>query len=158
GGKLQKARTEAGVAVLPKAECEPKRFIREFRTDGEEQGCQVGQSLTVSVFDNASHIDVIGTTKGRGTAGVMKRHNFSGQGAAHGVKRVHRHGGSIGSSADPSRVLKGTKMTGRYGHSRVTIRHLKVVRIDAENNMVLVRGGIPGPNGSFVILRHANKK
>jgi large subunit ribosomal protein L3 len=88
---------------------------------------------------------------------VMKRHNFSGQRASHGVKRVHRHGGSIGQSADPSRVLKGTRMPGRYGGARVTTRNLRIVRVDGENNVVLVRGAVPGPPGGFVILRYSGK-
>ena len=155
--KRQKARQEAGGEVLPKADCEPKRFIREFRTDGEGHGCEVGQELTVELLADASHVDVIATRKGRGTAGVMKRHNFNGQRATHGVKRVHRHCGSIGMSADPSRVLKGTRMSGRYGNSRVTVRHLKVVRVDPENNMLLVHGGVPGPIGGFVQIRRTNK-
>lgn len=155
--KRRKQRTEAGVKLLPKAGCEPKRLVREFRTDGEEHGCEVGQTLTVGTFSDVSHVDVIGTSKGRGTAGVMKRHNFSGQRASHGVKRVHRHGGSIGMSADPARVFKGTRMPGRYGNSRITVRHLKLVRVDEENNMLLVKGAVPGPNGSYVVIRHTNK-
>ena len=89
-------------------------------------------------------VDVIGTSKGRGFAGVMKRHNFAGQRASHGVKRVHRHGGSIGMSADPARVLKGTRMPGHYGDAHTTVRHLKVVRIDAEKNLLIVKGAVPG--------------
>jgi len=157
GSKRQKARQAAGVEPLPKPDCEPKRFIREFRTEGDDHGCEVGQELTLDLFADATHVDVIGTSKGRGTAGVMKRHNFSGQRASHGVKRVHRHAGSIGMSADPARVLKGTRMAGRYGNSRVTVRHLKVVRVDAENNMLLVRGAVPGPNGAYVQIRQTNK-
>ncbi|MCA9074350.1 MAG: 50S ribosomal protein L3 [Planctomycetaceae bacterium] len=155
--KRQKSRQEAGVEQLAKADCEPKRFIREFRTDGEDHGCEVGQELTLELLAEVSHVDVVGASKGRGWAGVMKRHNFSGQRASHGVKRVHRHGGSIGMSADPSRVLKGTRMGGRYGNSRVTVRHLKVVRVDPENNMLLVHGAVPGPNGSYVQIRKTNK-
>ena len=102
-------------------------------------------------------VDVIGTSKGRGHAGVMKRHNFSGQRATHGVKRVHRHGGSIGQSADPARVIRGTRMPGRFGGVRVTVRNLKVVRADAENNLVLVEGAVPGPNGGHVVLRYSAK-
>lgn len=157
GGKRQKARAAANVEAPAKAGCEPKRFIREFRTDGEDHGCEVGQALTVSVFAEVSSVDVIGTSKGRGTAGVMKRHNFAGQRASHGVKRVHRHPGSIGASADPSRVVKGMRMAGHYGASRVTLRNLKVVRVDAENNMLLVRGAIPGPNGGYLVVRRTNK-
>lgn len=157
GGKRQRGRTEAGVPLLPKAGCEPKRFVREFRTDGENHTCEPGEELTAEIFADVPYVDVIGTSKGRGTAGVMKRHNFSGQRASHGVKRVHRHGGSIGMSADPARVFKGTRMPGRYGNVRITTRHLKVVRIDAENNLVVVKGAVPGPNGGFVVIRHTNK-
>ena len=148
----------AGQTLVPKAGCEPKRFVREFRTDGEEHGLAVGQTLTVATFAEIPRVDVIGTIKGRGTTGVMKRHNFHGQCASHGVKRVHRHGGSIGSSADPSRVLKGTRMAGRYGGSRVTMRNLKVVRVDEPSNMLLVAGAVPGPGGSWVIVRRTKKK
>ena len=154
----KKARAEAGVELLPKADCEPKRFVREFRTDGESADCEVGQVLTVDLFSETPRVDVIGTSKGHGTAGVMKRHNFAGQRASHGVKRVHRHGGSIGMSADPARVLRGTRMPGRYGNARITVRNLRVVRVDGENNMLLVEGAIPGPNGGYVVVRHTNKR
>jgi large subunit ribosomal protein L3 len=118
---------------------------------------EVGQSLAADVVAGWKYLDVIATSKGRGHAGVMKRHNFSGQRATHGVKRVHRHGGSIGQSADPARVLRGTRMPGRYGGKRITVRNLKVVRADAENNMLLVEGAVPGPNGGYVVLRHSAK-
>lgn len=157
GGRRQRARQSAGAELLPKPDCEPKRFVREFRTDGEEHGLEVGAVLTVDQLADLAFVDVIGTSKGRGTAGVMKRHNFSGQRASHGVKRVHRHGGSIGMSADPARVLKGTRMSGRYGNSRVTVRHLKVVRVERDNNVLLVRGAVPGPNGGYVMVRQTNK-
>jgi large subunit ribosomal protein L3 len=156
--KRRKRRSSAGVAVLPKAGCEPKRFIRELRADGQLEGFEVGQTLTTDVFSDVSHVDVVGTTKGRGTAGVIKRHNFSGQGASHGVKRVHRHPGSIGASADPSRVLKGKRMSGRYGCERVTIRNLRVVRVDKEHNSLLVEGAVPGPNGGYLVIRPTNKR
>ncbi|QDU81749.1 50S ribosomal protein L3 [Polystyrenella longa] len=155
--KRRKTREEAGVELLGKAGCEPKKFIKEFRTDGENCDLEVGAELTVTHLADLKFIDVIGTSKGRGFAGVMKRHNFSGQRASHGVKRVHRHGGSIGQSADPSRVMKGTKMPGRYGSVQRTVRYLEVVRLDEENNLVLVKGAIPGPNGGEVILRHSTK-
>ena len=156
--KRQKARTEAGVELLAKPDCEPKRFVREFRVDGEGVDCEVGQILTVATLADLKRVDVIGKTKGRGHAGVMKRHNFAGQRASHGVKRVHRHGGSIGQSADPARVLKGTKMAGRYGGTRVTVRNLKIVRTDEESNMLLVAGAVPGPVGSYVMIRHSRKQ
>ncbi|MBX3439959.1 MAG: 50S ribosomal protein L3 [Planctomycetaceae bacterium] len=155
--KRQKARQAAGVELLPKAGCEPKRFVREFRAEGADHGCEVGQELTLALLADVSHVDVVGTSKGRGTAGVMKRHNFSGQRASHGVKRVHRHPGSIGMSADPSRVYKGTRMAGQYGNARVTVRNLRVVRVDVENNMLLVEGAVPGANGGYLQIRKTNK-
>ena len=155
--KRSKARAAAGVEPVAKAGCEPKRFVREFRTDGESHGLEVGAEIGVDIFDDVTHIDVIGTSKGRGFAGVMKRHNFSGQKASHGVKRVHRHGGSIGQSADPARVLKGTRMGGQYGNAKTTIRHLKVQTLDKDNNLVIVKGAVPGPNGGYLVLRPTNK-
>jgi large subunit ribosomal protein L3 len=157
GGKRQKSRQSAGVEPAPKAGCEPKRFFKEFRTDGEPHGLEVGQTLTAAHFDGVPFVDVIGTSKGRGFAGAMKRHNFSGQGASHGTKKVHRKVGSVGSSADPSRVFPGLKMAGRMGNVRRTVRYLKVVRVDAENNMILIRGAVPGAINSYVMIRHTNK-
>ena len=155
--KRSKARAEAGVEPVEKANCEPKKFVREFRVDGENVDLEVGQTLTVELFAEMSHVDVVGTSKGRGFAGVMKRHNFAGQRASHGVKRVHRHGGGIGMSADPARVLKGTRMPGRYGNARSPVRHMQVVRIDAETNSMLIKGGVPGPPGGYVLIRPTNK-
>ena len=157
GGKKQEARRTAGVEPAPRAGCEPKRHYREFRTDGEDHGLSVGDVLTVEHLADLKKIDVVGTSKGRGTAGVMKRHNFSGQRASHGVKRVHRHGGSIGQSADPARVLKGTKMPGRYGNARTTVRYLEIVRVDAESNALLIKGAVPGANGGLLELKHSTK-
>ncbi|HAB12899.1 MAG TPA: 50S ribosomal protein L3 [Planctomycetaceae bacterium] len=155
--KRSKARAEAGVEPVEKANCEPKKFVREFRVDGENVDLEVGQTLTVELFAEMSHVDVVGTSKGRGFAGVMKRHNFAGQRASHGVKRVHRHGGGIGMSADPARVLKGTRMPGRFGNARSTVRHMQVVRVDAETNSMLIKGGVPGPPGGYVLIRPTNK-
>lgn len=155
-GRRQKQRAAAGVESVSRADCEPKSFVREFRCDAGHE-FEVGQSLAADVVADWKFLDVIGTSKGRGYAGVMKRHNFSGQRASHGVKRVHRHPGSIGQSADPARVIKGTRMAGRYGGARVTVRNLKLVKADAENNMVLVEGAVPGPNGGYVVLRHSAK-
>ncbi|MEZ5949055.1 MAG: 50S ribosomal protein L3 [Planctomycetaceae bacterium] len=156
--KRRKARQEAGVELLPKADVEPQRFVREFRVDGEGLDLQVGNVLTVEHFAEIPRVDVVATSKGRGTAGVMKRHNFSGQRASHGVKKVHRKPGSIGQSADPSRVMKGMRMAGRYGNARVTIRNLAVARIVPEENLLLVRGAVPGPSGGYVLVRPTNKK
>jgi large subunit ribosomal protein L3 len=157
GGKKQRGRQSAGVEAAVRADCEPKRLYKEFRTEGEEHGLEVGQSLDVTHFEGVERVDVVGTSKGRGYTGAMKRHNFSGQGAAHGTKKVHRKVGSIGSSADPSRVFPGLKMAGQHGNVQRTVRYLKVVQVDAENNMLLIRGAIPGPNGGYVVIRKTNK-
>ena len=157
GGRRQQVRQAAGQADSVKANCEPRRFTREFRCENAEHGLEVGQVLTAADLAEWQWVDVIAQSRGRGHAGVMKRHNFSGQRATHGVKRVHRHGGSIGQSADPARVVKGTRMAGRYGGTRVSVRNLRLVRVDAENNVVLVRGAVPGPAGGFVLLRHSAK-
>jgi large subunit ribosomal protein L3 len=153
--KRSKERSKAGVEALPKADCEPKRFIREFR--GSTDGITVGQALDVTQFAEVKRVDVVGTTKGRGTAGVMVRHNFQGQRATHGVKKVHRHAGSIGQSQFPGHVPKGRRMAGHYGDERSTMRNLKLVRIDAENNLVLVLGAVPGPIGGYVMIKETNK-
>jgi large subunit ribosomal protein L3 len=153
--KRQKSRSSAGIVVVPKANCEPKRFVREFRTSIE--GYEVGQRFDVSLFENVQAVDVVGTSKGRGTAGVMKRHNFSGQRASHGVKKVHRHAGSIGCNSFPHRVFKGRRMAGHLGAARCTVRNLQVTRIDKENNLLLVNGAVPGPNGGYVIIRQTNR-
>ena len=153
--KRQKRHAAAGVEAVPKADCEPKRFVREFR--GVADGLQVGQELKVDVFSQTAAVDVIGTTKGRGTAGVMKRHDFHGQRASHGVKKVHRHPGSIGCNTDPHHVFKGRRMAGHYGAARRTARNLKVVQVDVENNLLLVRGAVPGPNGGYLVIQQTNK-
>lgn len=153
--KRQRRRAAAGVEPVVKPDCEPKRFIRELR--GSTDGHEVGQELNVEVFSEIKAVDVIGTSKGRGTAGVMKRHNFAGQRASHGVKKCHRHGGGTGCSASPSRLFKGRRMAGHYGNARCTARNLKVVRIDTDNNLLIIRGAVPGPNGGYVIIRETNK-
>lgn len=153
--KRSKARTKSGGEVLAKAGCEPQRFIREFR--GTADGVEVGQKLDVTQFAEVKRVDVVGTTKGRGTAGVMVRHNFSGQRATHGVKKVHRHAGSIGQSQFPGHVPKGRRMAGRYGNERSTMRNVLVVGVDAEKNLLLVRGAVPGPRGGFVMIKETNK-
>jgi large subunit ribosomal protein L3 len=153
--KRQKRRATAGVEPSAKADCEPQRFVRELR--GPVDGCQVGQELKVDIFADVKAVDIVGTSKGRGTAGVMKRHKFHGQRASHGVKKVHRHAGSIGCNTDPHHVFKGHRMAGHYGNARCTMRNLAVVRVDAENNLLLVRGAVPGPNGGLVIIRGTNK-
>lgn len=154
-GRRSKRRAEAGVATLPKADCEPQRFVRELR--GVYEGVEVGQTLTVDVFEGVEFVDVVGVTKGRGTAGVMKRHGFKGQRATHGVKKVHRHQGGTGQNTSPGRVFKGKRMAGRYGNERSTMRNVKLVRLDKDANLLLVRGAVPGPNGAFVTVLKTNK-
>jgi large subunit ribosomal protein L3 len=152
--KRAKARTKAGVELLPKADCEPQRFVREFR--GAAEGVAVGQEIKVDLFAEVKAVDVTGVSKGRGYAGVMKRHGFKGQRASHGVKKVHRHGGGTGMNTSPARVFKGKRMSGHMGNVRRTARNLKVVRVDAENNLLLVRGAVPGPNGGYLVVRQTN--
>lgn len=154
-GKRSRRRTAAGVELLPKAGCEPKRFVREIR--GPVDGVEVGQELRADVFDGVAAVDVSGISKGRGFAGVIKRHHFGGQRASHGVKKVHRHLGSTGNNTFPARTWKGKRMPGHYGNDHVTIRNLRVVRIDAENGLLLVHGAVPGPNGGYVVVRETNK-
>lgn len=152
--KRQEKRAASGVETAPKAGCEAKKFIREFATSVE--GFEVGQKLDLSVFDNTTAVDVIGISKGRGYAGTMTRHNFAGQRASHGVKKCHRHMGGTGCSAYPSRVLKGKKMPGQYGNARVTVRNIAIVKMDKENNLMLIKGSVPGPNGGYITVRPTN--
>jgi len=144
---------ESGHARAAKAE--PKRFLREIRIEGSEE-VQLGDVLTVAIFENAESVDVTGTSKGKGFQGVMKRHGFRGNTASHGASKDHRAPGSIGQSSDPSRVFKGMRMPGRMGNVRTTCRNLKVVLVDAERNLLLVKGAVPGPAGGYIIVR-ANK-
>ena len=153
--KRAKQRTAAGVESLAKAGCEPQRYIREFR--GSPRDLKVGDQVKVTALAEVKSVDVIGTSKGRGFTGAMKRHNFAGQRATHGVKKVHRHIGGTGCSAFPSRVFKGKKMAGHFGDERVTMRNLKVVRVDGDNDLLLVHGSVPGPNGGYVMVRETNK-
>lgn len=159
--KRRRARAQAGVTLPPKANCEPQRHVREFRLEAPAT-VEVGQKLTVSeVFGSIKSVDVIGTSKGRGTAGVMKRHNFGGMPAAHGAKKVHRQPGSTSSHASnrgSGRPKRGQRRSGHYGAARVTTRNLTIVRMDADNHLLLVRGAVPGPNGGLVLVRPTNKK
>jgi large subunit ribosomal protein L3 len=157
--KRAKRRGTAGGEAAAKADCEPKRLVREFR---DKKGglnladYQIGQVITVESFSDVKAVDVTGLTKGRGTAGVMVRHNFQGQRATHGTKKVHRHAGSTGCNTWPARTFKGRRMAGRYGAEKNTMRNIKLVRIDAENGLLLVRGAVPGPNGGYITIRAAN--
>jgi large subunit ribosomal protein L3 len=153
--KRQRSRAAAGIATVSKAGCEPKRFVREFRISPDAY--EVGQEIRVDVLSDVVSVDVTGTSKGRGYSGAMKRHNFSGQRASHGVKKCHRHLGGTGCSAYPARLFKGKRMPGQYGSTRCTVRNLRVVQVDTENDLLIVYGAIPGPNGGYVTVRPTNK-
>ncbi|MEJ2858497.1 MULTISPECIES: 50S ribosomal protein L3 [unclassified Saccharothrix] len=139
-----------------KAGVTPRRHLAELRTtDASEY--TVGQEITAEVFETGAVVDVVGTSKGKGTAGVMKRHGFHGLGASHGTQRKHRSPGSIGGCATPGRVFKGLRMAGRMGHVRVTIQNLKVHKVDAEAGLLLIKGAVPGPKGGTVFVKTAAK-
>jgi len=139
-----------------KAGVTPRRFVAEIRTaDAGEYS--PGQEVTAQVFEAGQLVDVVGRTKGKGTAGVMKRHGFRGLGAAHGTQRKHRSPGSIGACATPSRVFKGTRMAGRTGAVRQTTQNLTVHAFDAERGLLLIKGAVPGPRGSVVLVKTAAK-
>ena len=154
--KKRKSATQAERGHAKKVEAEPKRYVREIRQDGPTDVAE-GQTLTVEVFNEIKQVDVIGTSKGRGFTGVVKRHGFKGLRATHGVKRMHRHPGSSGPSADPAHTRKGIKKPGQHGNARITVRNLKVVRVDPTNNLLLIRGAVPGPNGGYLTIRQTNK-
>ncbi len=140
------------------AESPPKRMLRELRLqDGQESEFEAGQELDLSMFEQGGYVDVAGTSKGRGFAGVIKRHGFALFLATHGTHEWRRHGGSIG-CRKPMHVRKGQRMAGQYGNKRITVQNLEVAALMPEQNVVLVRGAIPGPNGGFVMIRKAIKK
>jgi large subunit ribosomal protein L3 len=150
--KVNKPRT----GHFEKAGVTPRRHLVELRTDDAAE-YSLGQELSTEVFEVGQRIDVVGTSKGKGTAGVMKRHNFKGLGAGHGTQRKHRSPGSIGACATPGRVFKGVRMAGRMGNARVTVQNLTVAAIDAEKGLLLIKGAIPGPNGGVVLVKTAAK-
>lgn len=138
-----------------KGDLAPRRHLVEIRDFDKE--CQVGDSFGVELFDEMRYVDVIGTTKGKGYQGVMKRHNFKGGRKTHGSK-FHRANGSTGMAAYPSKVIKGTKMAGRMGGERKTVQNLVLVKVDQDKNVLLVRGAVPGTKDSMVLVRMAKKK
>jgi large subunit ribosomal protein L3 len=139
-----------------KADIRPRRYLAEVRL-AEAESYQPGQELGAGLFEAGQLVDVTGTTKGKGTAGVMKRHGFSGVGASHGSHRNHRKPGSIGACATPARVLKGMRMAGRMGNARQTTLNLALHAVDLENGLLLVKGAVPGPKGGLVLVRSAVK-
>jgi len=139
-----------------KAGVTPRRHLTELRTD-DTSGYSLGQELTVDMFEAGKKVDVMGTSKGKGFAGVMKRHNFKGVSSSHGSHRNHRKPGSIGASSTPSRVFKGMRMAGRMGGDRVTVLNLTVHSVDLEKGLLLVKGAVPGARGRIVFVRTAVK-
>lgn len=140
-----------------KADAAPKKVLREFKLEDCEAH-NVGDTLKADIFEVGDRVDVVGTSKGKGTQGVIKRWNFSRIKETHGSGPVHRHAGSIGGATDPGKVLKGKKMAGHMGAERVTIQNLDIVKVDAENNLIAIKGAIPGPKGGIVVIADSVKK
>ena len=139
-----------------KADVAPKKTLKEFRLDSID-GIEVGNILKADTFEVGEVVDVKGTSKGHGTAGAIKRWNFSRLRMTHGTGPNHRHAGSLGACSSPSRVFKGKKMAGHYGHETVTVQNLKSAKVDAENNLIAIKGAIPGPKGGIVVIADAVK-
>ena len=150
--KVNKPRT----GHFDKAGVTPRRHLVELRT-ADAATYEVGQEITAEVFDAGAVVDVTGTSKGKGYAGVMKRHGFKGQGASHGAQAVHRKPGSIGGCATPGRVFKGVRMAGRMGNDRVTTQGLTVHAVRGDDGLLLIKGAVPGPKGGIVFVRNAVK-
>ena len=141
---------------LKAADAPPTKYLAEMRVD-DLSSFELGQVFKADVFEAGERVDVTGVSKGKGFTGVMQRHNFKGQGASHGNHKKHRSPGAIGACATPARVFKGMKMAGQHGNSRITTLNLVVVEGDAERNLLLVRGAVPGPAGGLVFVRNAVK-
>jgi large subunit ribosomal protein L3 len=141
---------------LKKAGVEGAKFMREFRLETGADDYKPGDQVLVDQFKPKDKVDVIGISKGRGYAGLVKRHHFRGGAGSHG-SMFHRAPGSIGASSFPSRVLPGMRMSGHMGHAQVTVRNLEVVEVDTEDNVLAVKGAVPGPNGSYVVVRRAKR-
>ena len=152
GERKKKRATKAEIGHCSKAKTGVKKLVREFRDDTLDAEYELGQVLTVDVFDGVEVIDITGTSKGKGFAGVMKRWGFHGGPATHGCT-TPRGAGSVGAGTDPGRVLKGKKMAGRMGGDKCTVRNLDVIKIDKDRNLMFVKGAVPGPNGGYVIIR-----
>lgn len=156
GERRQSLFTKPQRGHFEKANVAPKRYLKESRLDPEGvAGLEVGQDVTCAIFEQGQLVDVIGETKGRGTTGVVKRHGFAVKKRTHGTHEAFRHGGSIGAGAYPGRVIKGLKMAGRLGAERITMRNLEVVRVDPEQSLLFVRGGVPGHRNALVRVRTA---
>jgi large subunit ribosomal protein L3 len=156
GTRKASALTKPEAGHFAKGSVDPGKRLVELRLD-DSSSYEVGQSIAADILSAGDLVDVTAVSKGKGTAGGMKRHNFKGMGAGHGVHRTHRKPGSIGAASTPSRVFKGTRMAGRMGAEKVTTMNLEVVSADAERDLVLVRGAVPGPRGGLVLIRGAAK-
>ncbi len=141
---------------LKKANVEGAKFLHEFRLKGGEGDLKAGDKVLVSDFQPSEKVDVIGTSKGRGFAGVVKRHHFRGGEGSHGSMH-HRAPGSIGASSFPSRVVPGMRMGGHMGNEQVTVRNLEIIEVDTEDNVLVVKGAVPGPNGGYVMIRRSKQ-
>ncbi len=152
GEVAKRALSKPELGHLDKAKAKPLRHLREFRNFAPE-----GDAVTVEIFAGGEHVDVTGITKGRGTMGVMRRWNFQGGPASHGAKKWHRRPGSIGQRKTPGRVYKGKRMAGHYGVERVTTSNLEVVEVRSQDNVILIKGAVPGATGGLVIIKAAKK-
>jgi large subunit ribosomal protein L3 len=156
GMKKASALTKPEAGHFAKGSVDPGKRLVELRLD-DSSSYEVGQAIAADILSAGDKVDVTAISKGKGTAGGMKRHNFKGMGSGHGVHRTHRKPGSIGAASTPSRVFKGTRMAGRMGAEKVTTMNLEVVSADAERDLILVRGAVPGPRGGLVLIRDAVK-
>ena len=156
--KKEKNTNKPEAGLFKKAGITPKKFLKEFKV-ADTASYELGQEFKVDVLEGIEFVDITGTSKGKGTAGVMKRHNFGGNRASHGVSRNHRLGGSnAGGAASNSNVPKGKKMAGRLGNEQVTVQNLRVIKFDVENNLLLVKGAIPGPKNGYLVIKKSVKK
>ena len=155
GTQKESRLNKAQLGAFKKASAEPKRLVREFRLDRDAAEGEI--NLSVTQFQPGDFVDVIGRSKGKGFQGVMKKHNFAGQGAAHGSK-THRRNGAIGNRSTPGRIWKNMGMPGHMGDERVTVQNLQVMQVRESEKVILISGAVPGPNGSYVVVRPAIKK
>lgn len=158
GETKPKRLTQGQIGHLKRNNLAPLRFLREFRIKNGDVDVQEGQQIKADVFTPGERVDVIGTSKGRGFAGTIKRHGFHRQPKTHGQSDRERAPGSIGAGTNPGRVIKGLKMSGRMGNTRVTTENLEIVRVDPEQNLIAVRGSIPGVKGGIVLIKPARPR
>ena len=156
GSRAEKSFSKAEIGHFKSKDVAPKAIIQECRVTAEElANYEIGQDIDLSIFEQGQRVDAIGTSKGRGFTGVIKRHGFKIKKITHGTTKSYRHAGSIGAGTSPGHVIKGMKMAGQHGNSRVTVKNLEVIEVDAERNLLFVRGGLPGHRDGYVSLRHS---